>query len=371
MARDLHVVVTGATGNLGSQVVPALLSDSDVDRVTGLARRPPDPEKWADGVTYRAVDLGQPGSAAELRAVFADADVVVHLAWRIQPSHNVGDMRRVNVDGTKRVAEAVADTSVGALVVVSSLGAYGPGPKDRAVDESFPTTGIRTSAYSRQKAEMESWFDEYEVAHPGVRLVRLRPALVLQGQAGSELSRYFLGPLAPVSIVRPGHLPIVPKLPRMRFQIVHTADVADAVVRAATSEVEGAFNLATEPVLDAETIADTIHATVVPVPLRLVRSAMTVGWNARVFPTDAGWLDMGLGTPIMDTSRARDVLGWKPERDSRSVLLEFMAGVADRRGGVAPVLQPLASAPLRLLDAGRRLLTGGIGSDSPARNHPH
>lgn len=362
MAGSLHVVVTGATGNLGSQVVPALLAHPDVARVTGLTRRPPERSAWPDGVTYHAVDLGQPESEPRLPGLLAGADAVVHLAWRIQPSHSVADMRRVNVDGTARVARAVADAGIATLVHLSSLGAYAVGPKDRPVDESFPTTGIPTSAYSRQKAEVEAFLDEYEVSRPGVRLVRLRPALVLQARAASEITRYFLGPLAPVGLLRPDRLPVVPNLPRMRFQVVHTADVADAVVRAVTTEVEGAFNLATDPVLDAPTIARAIHAVVVPVPLAPVRAAMTLGWKARVFPADVGWLDMGLGTPLLDTSRARDVLGWKPDKDAVAVLLEFMAGVADRSGGGTPVLRPLAGAPVRLVDAARRLVSGGIGT---------
>lgn len=358
--RDLTVAVTGPTGTFGSGLLPLLEDDDRIARVAGIARRPFDPAArgWSK-LTYRRGDVRD---AAALREAFAGADVVVHLAWRIQPSHSVPDMRRVNVEGTKRVAEAAATAGAGALVYLSSLGAYFPGPKDRAVGEDFPTGGIHTSAYSRQKAEVESWLDEYEVAHPGVRLVRFRPALVLQGKAASEIVRYFLGPLAPTGLFRPDRLPVVPKFPRMRFQVVHTSDVADAVARAVTSDVEGPFNLAADPVLDAETIAQVIGARVVPVPLPVARTAITAGWKARVFPTDAGWLDMGLGTPLLDCSRARDVLGWTPEHDSREVVLELMRGIAEGSGGVAPVLQPLARAPMRLLDAGRRLLTGGIGA---------
>ena len=63
-----------------------------------------------------------------------------------------------------------------ALVYASSVGAYSPGPKDRAVDESWPTGGIQTSFYSRHKAEVERLLDVFETEHADVRSCACGPA---------------------------------------------------------------------------------------------------------------------------------------------------------------------------------------------------
>ena len=81
----------------------------------------------------------------------------------------------MNVEGSRRVFIAAAAAGAPALVYASSIGAYAPGPKDHGVNESWPTTGIPSSFYSRDKAEVERLLDRFEAEHPAVRVVRLRP----------------------------------------------------------------------------------------------------------------------------------------------------------------------------------------------------
>jgi hypothetical protein len=70
--------------------------------------------------------------------------------------------RRMGRLGTETAFEAAARAGVRALVYASSIGAYAPGPKDRGVDESWPTTGIQSSFYARHKAEVERLLDRFE-----------------------------------------------------------------------------------------------------------------------------------------------------------------------------------------------------------------
>ena len=79
-------------------------------------------------------------------------------------------MWRTNVVGTERVLAAASAAGVGALVCASSVGAYSPGPKDRQVDEGWPTHGVTTSSYSRDKAYQERLLDLFERDHPEVRV---------------------------------------------------------------------------------------------------------------------------------------------------------------------------------------------------------
>src|SRR3954470_13640502 len=350
----MRVVVVGATGNVGTSVLHALAHDPAVDSVLGVARRLPSLDfpktDWA------AADV----TSDSLEPLFAGADAVVHLAWLIQPSRRLDVTRAVNVDGSARVFRAAGKAGVGALVYASSVGAYSPGPKDRAVDESWPTDGISTSFYSRHKAETERLLDRFESEFPGVRSVRLRPGLIFKREAAQEIRRYFAGPFLPSPLIRPGLIPLVPDVERLRFQAVHSLDVGEAYRLAVVdSRARGAYNVAADPVLDPDELSSLLGARKVKLSPGALRRAASVTWRLRLQPAPEGWVDMALGVPLMDTSRARNELGWTPKRSSGGALLDLLAGMRDRSGADTPPLRPDAGGPLRV----RELLTG-IGSAS-------
>ncbi|MGI8535623.1 MAG: NAD-dependent epimerase/dehydratase family protein [Mycobacteriales bacterium] len=352
----MRIVVTGATGNVGSQLVPQLLDELRVSSVVGLARRlptEPDPR-----VEWHARDIAED----DLDSVLRGADVVVHLAWLLQPAHDPDEMWRVNVRGTQRVIDAMVRTGVPAFVHASSIGAYSPGPKLPRVGESHPTRGLSSSTYSRHKAEAERMLDALEADHPERRVVRMRPGLVLQGAAGSELARYFLGPLLPQSLVRRSLLPVLPDIDGLAVQAVHTSDMARAYVLACVQPVVGAFNIATEPVLDAPTLAAILGARLVRVPVAVVRGLVGLTWRLHLQPTDPGWVDIALRTPLLDTTRARTELGWSPVHDAAQALLETLGGIGSGKGGDSPVLRPRATGSGRVLEIVRALVPGARGT---------
>jgi nucleoside-diphosphate-sugar epimerase len=337
----MRVVVTGATGNVGTSTLEALRADDRVDSVLGIARRLPDLE--LPKVEWAAADV----RSDDLVRLFDGADAVVHLAWLIQPSRDEHETESVNVTGSERVFGAVADAGVPRLVYASSVGAYSPGPKDRLVDESHPTDGIVTSFYSRHKAIVERILDRFEASAPSVSVARLRPGLVFKGDAASEIRRLFAGPFLPNFLVNPRLIPIVPNIQGLRFQAVHSLDVGDAYRRAALSEASGAFNIAADPVLDAERLSRLLGARQVKVPPKLIRGLATVTWKLRLQPTPPGWLDMALKVPLMSTERARSELDWEPRMSSEEALLELIDGLRRGRGLPTPPLDPRTGGPFR------------------------
>ncbi len=358
----MRIVVTGATGNVGSQLLPQLLATPEVSSVVGLARRlPTSPDSRAE---WHQVDIAE----TDLVPIFRAADVVIHLAWLLQPAHDPDEMRRVNVQGSRAVFDAVAAAGVPALVHASSIGAYSPGPPKTAlggsprVTEDHPTRGISTSTYSRHKSEVERMLDAFEAGHPERRVVRMRPGVVLQATAASELARYFLGPFVPQSLVRRGLLPVVPAIDRLAFQVVHAADMAKAYVLACTTPVTGAFNIATEPVLDPTTLSDILGARQIPVPAPVARAFVDVTWRLHLQPTDPGWVDIGRETPLLDTTRARTELSWTPQYDAAQALLETIDAMSAGRGGGSPVLRPRSQSGHRVLEIVRALVPGAKGT---------
>jgi nucleoside-diphosphate-sugar epimerase len=329
----MRVVVTGASGNVGTSLLRALADDDQVDEIVGLARRRPNRE--VPKTEWRSANVER----NDLETIFRGADCVVHLAWAIQPSHDLAALRRTNVDGSERVFRAVAEADVPALVHASSVGAYSPGPKHRPVDESWPTEGTPTSFYARHTAEVERLPDHFHAERPETRVVRLRPGLIFKHSSGEEQRRYFLGPLFPRLLAQRGAIAVVPDIDGLRFQAVHSLDVAEAYRLAIVGDARGAFNIAAEPVLDPDTLAQALDARKLPLPARLVRLAMAATWQLRLQPTPPGWLDMGLSVPIMDTTRAREILGWQPRHSSVEAITDVLCGIADAAGEPTPPLE--------------------------------
>ncbi|HZP72869.1 MAG TPA: NAD-dependent epimerase/dehydratase family protein [Gaiellaceae bacterium] len=351
----MRVVVVGATGNVGSSLVRLLAADERVGSILGVARRRPELElpktDWAEADVTRD----------DLADRFRDADVVVHLAWAIQPSRDERQLHRVNVEGSARVFDATASARVPALVYASSVGAYSPGPKDRAVDESWAVEGIPSSFYSRHKAEVERRLDRVEAEHPRLRVVRLRPGLIFKASAATGIRRLFAGPFAPGVLLRPGLIPFVPAIDGLRFQAVHTDDVADAYLQAIVRDVRGAFNIAAEPVLDAAQLAELLHARPLPLPRIVARSALRLLWRLRLQPTPPGWLDLALAVPLMNCSRAVRELGWKPERTATEAMSDLLSGFRAGADDATPPLAHATSAPARVKE-----LATGVGARDDA-----
>jgi len=347
----VRVVVTGATGNVGTSVVRALADEPAVDSIVGLARRRP--RLAVPRVEWVQADVG----GDDLAPAFRGADAVVHLAWAIQPSRDARELWRINVVGSERVFRAAAEAGVATLVAASSVGAYSRGPKDRRVDERWPVDGIPTSFYSRHKAEEERLLDRLEGEHPDMRVVRLRPGLTFKREAASGIRRLFAGPFLPSPLVRRGLVPVVPDVPGLAVQAVHTSDVAEAYRLAVVGDVHGRFNIAAEPVLDPPAIAAALGARLVRIPAGVARSAAGLTWRLRLQPSPPGWVDLGLRTPLMSTERARSELGWTPRVTAVEALCELMAGIRERAGLDTPPLSPETGGPLRL-----RELTSGVGA---------
>jgi len=344
----MRVVVTGASGNVGTSVLEALGAEPQVKEIVGIARRVPEVEM--PKVEWVGADV----VSDALEPIFDGADAVIHLAWAIQPSRDEAVTARINVEGSRRVFEATAAAGVPALVHASSVGAYSPGPKQRQVDESWPVDGIETSFYSRHKAACEDLLDDLERRAAELRIVRLRPGLIFKAEAASEIRRLFAGPFLPGFLVQKRLVPLIPRVPRLRFQAVHSRDVGEAYRQAVVCDVSGAFNIAAEPEIGVAELCEFFGARSFPLPAGALRGAASLSWKLRVQPSPPGWIDLALGVPMMDTSRAREELGWEPAISSLDALGDLLDGMRNAEGGKTPPLEPTAGGPMRA----REIATG-------------
>jgi UDP-glucose 4-epimerase len=331
----VRIVVTGASGNIGSALLRVLTRHHH--DVVGVVRRTDAQPVGTGPVEWVRTDLAEECGPA-LTEAFRGADAVVHLVWGFQPSHDVDYLERLGVGGTRQVADAVAAAAVPHLVHMSSIAAYSPRSVRDPVTESYPTEGIPGSHYSAHKVAAERVLDAFEVEHPEVVVARMRPGIVGQRSAGSALLRYALPALVPSWALRA--VPVLPLDRSVAIPMVHSDDVADAVVRVLTSQAGGAFNLAAPTAITVEHLSLALGARHVQVPAPVVRRAVALSWRARLQPLDPGWIDLAYGVPLLDTTRAREELGWSPRSDATGVLAEVVDGMRSRAADATPPLRP-------------------------------
>ncbi len=329
----LTVAVTGPTGEIGKPLLAALERSEEVGRVLGMARRPFDPaaEGWAK-VSYRQGDILD---RTALDQLLDGVDVAVHLAFVIFGGHE--ETRRVNLEGTRNVFEAVRAAETPRLVYTSSVAAYGfYGDNPQPLTEDVPPRGSEGFYYSAQKAELEALLRE-ELGGTGIESYVFRPSIV----AGLRAPMLVEQALKQVQIG--GRLPFVeramrslPSLPLMRpvlpdpgvpFQLCHHDDVASALGAAIAGRgVPGVYNLAGDGELTLGDMARALGWYSIPVPGSAVGVAAGLAGRLSFLSAELEWVNALRVPVIMNTAKARRELGWEPLLDARQTLLETVEG---------------------------------------------
>ena len=329
----MRIAITGASGNVGTALLRWLYG-AEHDIVAISRRRPPRQPPY-DRAEWHPIDIGEPAARTEMEHAFAGADAVIHLAWLIQPTREREVMQRVNQAGTAAVRDAAIAAGVPHFVHQSSVGAYSPGP-GKWVDESWPTDGVPTSTYSVDKAAAERLMNE---AERRMVVTRVRPALIFQDDAASEIVRYFLGPLVPHALIRRGVLRLAPLPDELAFQVVHADDVAAALELVVRRRAGGAFNVAAGPLINRTAWREVFGGVGPALPASVLRQAAAASWRARLQQTEPGWVDLAVAAPYLRTKRLED-LGWTARHDARDVLGSFIDAMGRGAGRPGPVLYP-------------------------------
>jgi UDP-glucose 4-epimerase len=315
------VAVTGPTGDIGIAAVTALERDPAVERIIGMARRPFDPSKhgWSK-MTYQRGDILD---RDVVEALVAEADVVVHLAVIIMGSREESAL--VNLAGTRNVFEAsVAAERPRRLVYASSVAAYGyyadnPVP----LTEDVPTRGSAEHYYSEQKAACEAMLAEV-TAGSSLEVFILRPCIVAGPNAKALADAMPWNQLpAPVRVATralPILKPVVPD-PGYPLQLVHHDDVAAAICLATTSPAPpGAYNIAGDGVVTVSDVALALGGRPVRVPAAAASAASAVIAKTPFVPSALEWLHVTRTSMVMDTTKAKTELGWRPTHTSAETL---------------------------------------------------
>ncbi|OBK43843.1 NAD-dependent epimerase/dehydratase family protein [Mycobacterium sp. 1081908.1] len=324
----LTVAVTGPTGEIGVAAVTALEREPAVETIIGMARRPFDPAScgWQK-TTYQQGDITD---REAVDALVAQADVVVHLAFIIMGSRD--ESERINLQGTRNVFEAtVAAQRPRRLVYTSSVAAYGyhsdnPVP----LTEDVPTRGTAEHYYSAQKAACEALLADITEGS-SLEVFVLRPCIVAGPRATALADampwNQLPAPVRAVAKVAPVLKPVVPD-PGIPLQLVHHDDVAEAIALAATAPAPpGAYNIAGDGVVTVSDVAKALGGRPVRVPAIAASAASAAISKVPFVPSMLEWLHSARTSVVMDTGKARTVLGWRPVHSSAETLAALAEAV--------------------------------------------
>src|SRR3954452_18988472 len=298
-----------------------------------MARRPFDPKRLGlEKTEYRQGDILEPESIEQL---VEGADVLVHLAFIIFGDPE--ETTQINLDGTRNVLEAAVSGGVKRFVYTSSVAAYGfHEDNPQPLTEEVLPKGTADFYYSSQKAELERELHRM-VDDSGIEAYVFRPCIV----AGEDALTMISMPIKQIQLG--GRLPQVttflnsvpflkPVLPdpRTPVQLVHHDDVAQALVAAITGRGEpGIYNLAGEGTISFGVVASALGWYSVPVPNFAVELTADVITHIPFAPAELQWINAARVPVLMDTTKAREKLGWEPAYETRETLLEMVETARD------------------------------------------
>ena len=322
--HKLTVAVTGPTGDIGRSLLRALERSREVERIVAMARRPWDP--LAAGLHKTEYRQGDVLDADSVQRLAAGADVLVHLAFLIMGS--LSGTQRVNLEGSRNVFEAAVRSGCARVVYASSVAAYGFHDQNPPLlSEDAPPRGTKRHYYSEQKAELEGVLDDV-LKGSGTSAYVFRPCIVagpdalalVQSIPYVRLSERMPAAARRILELMPLMAPVLPDT-GVSFQLVHHDDVATAFRAAVVGRGEpGVYNLAASGTLTMADLAAALGWYSAPVPDLALDAVAEVVARVPFVPVEAQWIESLRAPVLMDTSKARRELRWRPRHDAQQTL---------------------------------------------------
>jgi len=301
-----RVLVTGASGYLGSQVVAALAARADVATVALDVR---EPAQRLPGVAYETADI-RAAAVGSLVARHAP-EVVVHLASIVTPGK--GSKREfehsVDVGGTRNLLEACVRHGVRRIIVASSGAAYGYYADNPAwLTESDPVRGNQSFAYAWHKRLVEEMLADYRVSNPELEQIVFRIGTILGATVKNQITDLFDKPR--LIAIRGSDSP---------FVFIHDRDVVGAIVHGIDSPATGIYNVAGDGALTIHQIAAKLGNRCVVFPPSVLRIALRVLKRLGLTQYGPEQMDFLRYRPVLDNTRLKNEFGYVPKLSSAQV----------------------------------------------------
>jgi UDP-glucose 4-epimerase len=301
----MRYVITGGSGYIGTRLVDHLSRREDTERIFICDVAPP--HGYKPKTEYERLDV-RDGAAVRSVLERSRAEVLVHLAFILNPAHDEQLMYDVDVNGTHNVLEAAADAGTGQVLVTTSAAAYGAFPDNPVpLTEDDPVRGVAGFSYARDKTESDRLCQLWAKTYPERVMTIVRRCIVF----GPNVDNYFvrLWTKQPFT-VDVGNLD-------EQIQFVHEDDLVEAITGLLLGRHAGAFNIAGEGTMTLRECSELLGTPIRKMPLRAYRGLARAMWGARLSEAPPGQIEFGLYPWIVSTDKLETATGWTPKHTSR------------------------------------------------------
>jgi UDP-glucose 4-epimerase len=319
-----------------------LSEDPTFDRVVGVDVVAPVHD--IGSAEFVRADIRNPIIASVIAG--SEVDTVMHMGVIATPMQAGGrmSMKEINVIGTMQLLAACQKSpSVKHLVVKSTTGVYGSGPRDPAMfTEGSQPTHVPRSGWSKDSVEVEAYVRGFSRRRPDVTVTTLRLANFLGARVETPMTSYFSLPIVPTVL---GY--------DARLQFLHEDDGLAALHHAALSMHHGTVNVAGDGIILLSQAVRRAGRVTVPVlmPLTsLVGGMVRRAGLADFSPEQVQFLAFGRG---VDTTRMRADFGFEPHYTTAEVFNEFVRSRGLDRHLSAERITELEQALLGVATRGR------------------
>lgn len=297
------VVVTGISGNLGRVVAKLLHREA---HVVGIDRRPF--VGRPKDVDHVQVDLRKKKTDDVFRRHRVDA--VIHMGIMHDPRMSAEDHHAFNVLGTTRVLECAARYGVKKVVMLSSANVYGPSPENsNFLTEDAPLMAASRFPQVRDLIAIDMLAHGFFWRHPGIETVVLRPVHIVGASVKNAPSNY-------LRLQRPwvmaGFDPMV--------QLIHTEDVARALIDALKPGRKGVYNVTGPGEVPLSKVFAELGARPRALPHVVARPLLRTLFKYRLASYPPEELDHIQFLCMVDGSRWAKETGWKPHHTMRETI---------------------------------------------------
>jgi UDP-glucose 4-epimerase len=303
----VRYLITGGSGYIGSRFVDHLSGRPETEAITIADVRPP--ASFRPKTSFQRLDVRD---RAAVRKLVADErpDVLLHLAFLLNPIHDEAAMYDVDVNGTQYVLEAASEAGVGHVLVTSSTTAYGAFADNPVpLTEDDPVRGAPEFSYARDKAESDRLCQLWALEHPDRVMTIVRPCIVFGPDVDNYIVRLWLR--------QPFHAELGRGDPPLQF--VHVDDVAEALILLLAGRHPGAFNVAADGYITVREASDLLGLKSRRVPYGAYKRLAAGMWRTRVSEAPAGQIEFVVHPWVASNQKLKDATGWSPRWTSREV----------------------------------------------------